>query len=65
MKGHDDTIEVSDKLLHKQLKNINSFLLVTYKIKDCNFYVVTVSTSVNRHNNPYITPTHKSFRNGR
>ena len=61
MMGHDDTLEVADGLL-KDAINRNNFLCTSdlEKIKDCNFYVVTVPTPVDRHNNPDLTPLIKA-----
>lgn len=61
MMGHDDTLEVADELL-KDAINRNNFLCTSNldKIKDCNFYVVTVPTPVDRHNNPDLTPLIKA-----
>lgn len=56
MKGHDDTLEVSDELLQGALAN--GFVCTTDidKIRDCNFYVVAVPTPVDENKNPDLTP---------
>lgn len=56
MKGHDDTLEVSDELLQGALAN--GFVCTTdiEKIRDCNFYVVAVPTPVDDNKNPDLTP---------
>lgn len=61
MQGHDDTLEVSDQLLQEAIKK-HKFLCTNdlSKIKDCNFYVVTVPTPVDEHNNPDLTPLYKA-----
>lgn len=56
MKGHDDTLEVSDELLQGALAN--GFVCTTdiEKIRECNFYVVAVPTPVDDNKNPDLTP---------
>ena len=60
MKGHDSTLEVENELL--QLAIENGFLCTTDldKIRDCNFYVITVPTPVDINNNPDLTPLYKA-----
>ncbi len=57
MKGHDDTLEVSDELLQDAINN-HGFKCTTNleEIRDCNFYVVAVPTPVDSDNNPDLTP---------
>lgn len=60
MKGHDDTLEVSDNLLKKALAD---GLLFTSKVEDiqgCDFYIVTVPTPVDENNNPDLSPLKKA-----
>ncbi len=61
MQGKDDTLEVDDSLLKEAIDKHN-FICTTDldKIRDCNFYVVTVPTPVDRHNNPDLTPLYKA-----
>ena len=61
MQGKDDTLEVEDSLLQKAIDKHN-FICTTDldKIKDCNFYVVTVPTPVDKYNNPDLTPLYKA-----
>lgn len=56
MQGYDDTCEVENELLREAI-NKYQFLCTTDpdKIRNCNFYVVTVPTPVDRHNNPDLT----------
>lgn len=56
MKGHDDTLEVSDELLQGAISN--GFVCTTdiEMIRDCNFYIVAVPTPVDENNNPDLTP---------
>jgi UDP-N-acetyl-D-galactosamine dehydrogenase len=61
MQGIDDTLEVEDALLQEAIDKHN-FVCTTdlEKIRECNFYVVTVPTPVDRHNNPDLTPLYKA-----
>lgn len=61
MQGKDDTLEVEDALLQEAIDKHN-FVCTTDldKIRECNFYVVTVPTPVDRHNNPDLTPLYKA-----
>lgn len=60
MAGHDDTLEVSDEQLQSAIKN--GFICTDQidAIKDCNFYVITVPTPVDKNNNPDLTPLYKA-----
>ncbi len=66
MQGNDFTLEVSDEELKEVIKadvSKETGLLCTNeidKIKDCNFYVVTVPTPVDKHNRPDLTPLYKA-----
>ena len=61
-KGRDCTQEVEDYLLKKVLKDVSSNengLFVTADseyLKECNYYIVTVPTSVDKNNQPVLTP---------
>ena len=57
MKGHDDTLEVSDELLQDAINN-HGFVCTTdlEKIRDCNFYVVAVPTPVDEDDFPDLRP---------
>ena len=61
MQGKDDTLEVDDALLQEAIDKHN-FVCTTDldKIRECNFFVVTVPTPVDRHNNPDLTPLYKA-----
>ena len=58
--GHDSTLEVSDNNLNAVLKaNPNKGLKLTantQEIEDCNIYIVTVPTPVDKNNRPILTP---------
>lgn len=64
--GHDATLEVADDLLKSVLvedHNMETGLFNSAKledIKDCNYYIVTVPTPVDKHNKPDLTPLYKS-----
>ena len=60
MSGHDATLEVEDALLQEAI--LNGFICTSEldKIRDCNFYVVTVPTPVDKNNNPDLTPLYKA-----
>jgi UDP-N-acetyl-D-galactosamine dehydrogenase len=64
--GKDTTLEVSDEVLQAVLKTSNSEengLLCSTSfedIKDCNVYVITVPTPVDKNNRPVLTPLIKA-----
>jgi UDP-N-acetyl-D-galactosamine dehydrogenase len=65
--GTDSTLEVSDVVLQKVLvndfkSNQNGLLCSSTlsDIADCNYYIVTVPTPVDKNNRPDLTPLYKS-----
>ncbi|MDD4847835.1 MAG: nucleotide sugar dehydrogenase [Bacteroidales bacterium] len=60
MKGHDDTLEVSDELLQGALKNGFVCTSNLEDIKDCNYYIVAVPTPVDTDNRPLLLPLIKA-----
>lgn len=60
MNGIDDTLEVSNELLNEAIQK--GFICTTdlEKIKDCNFFVITVPTPVDKNNRPDLTPLVKA-----
>lgn len=64
--GTDKTLEVSDNDLKAVLKTSNSSVNGLYcsnvleDISDCNYYIVTVPTPVDKNNRPDLTPLYKS-----
>ena len=68
MGGKDSTLEVEDDLLRSALKNVNSEengLFCTAdleEIKDCNYFIITVPTPVDKNNRPDLTPLYKSSK---
>ncbi|MDR3266666.1 MAG: nucleotide sugar dehydrogenase [Tannerella sp.] len=60
MNGIDETLEVSNELLQEAIKN--SFVCTDNldSIRDCNVYIVTVPTPVDKNNHPDLTPLRKA-----
>lgn len=66
-KGHDGTLEVEDEILQSVLLTDNQVdekgLYCSYDLKDienCNYYIVTVPTPVDKNNRPDLTPLYKA-----
>ncbi len=57
--GHDRTLEVEDELLAAVKGNI-TYTADIDQIRDCNIYVVTVPTPIDKVNRPDLTPLIKS-----
>ncbi|MDR2951251.1 MAG: nucleotide sugar dehydrogenase [Prevotella sp.] len=66
MSGVDHTLEVESGILKAVLKkqpNDDNGLICSYNlddIKDCNYYIVTVPTPVDKNNRPDLTPLYKA-----
>lgn len=66
MSGKDSTLEVENDLLQSVLKRENSsknglFCTTSLEeIEDCNYYIITVPTPVDKNNRPDLTPLYKS-----
>jgi UDP-N-acetyl-D-galactosamine dehydrogenase len=66
MSGIDSTLEVDNETLQSVLVDENSDLNGLFctnqldKIKDCNFYIITVPTPVDKNNRPILTPLVKA-----
>ena len=64
--GLDATLEISEALLQSVLKTENSAQIGLFcsteieDIKECNYYIVTVPTPVDKNNKPDLTPLYKS-----
>lgn len=64
--GLDSTLEVEENLLKSVLKNevnesIGLFCSSNINdIKDCNYYIITVPTPIDKNNRPNLTPLYKS-----
>lgn len=52
--GHDRTLELSDDQMKEALDNGVKFSLNVDDIKDCNVYIVTVPTPINRDKRPHL-----------
>ena len=65
-KGTDSTLEISDAVLQDVLKSENTQEKGLYctalveDIKDCNVFIVTVPTPVDKNNRPVLVPLHKA-----
>ena len=60
MAGNDDTLEITNELLNEALNKGFICTTVFDKIRDCNFYIVTVPTPVDKNNRPDLTPLIKA-----
>lgn len=66
MAGKDDTLEVDEAILKSALKESNDNNIGLYcswnpeDITDCNYYVITVPTPVDKNNKPDLTPLVKA-----
>jgi len=66
MQGIDSTLEIDNKTLKSVLVNresdLNGLFCTTEidEIKDCNYYIITVPTPINKYNQPDLTPLIKA-----
>jgi len=66
MLGIDSTLEVDNDILKSVLVNDTSELKGLFctnqldKLKDCNYYIITVPTPVDKNNRPILTPLVKA-----
>ena len=60
MSGYDRTLELSETQVREALSNGMEFTNKLENIKDCNIYIVTVPTPIDKHNNPDLTPLVKA-----
>ena len=58
--GYDRTLELSKEQVSEAIKNGMKFSLDINDIKDCNIFIVTVPTPIDRNNKPDLTPLIKS-----
>src|SRR5687768_4664808 len=63
--GNDHTLEVSSEELNEVISDgiSGAGLYFSYeldKLRQCNFFIVTVPTPVDRHNRPDLTPLYKA-----
>ncbi len=59
-RGIDKTLEVSKEELNKALEVGLSFSTELKDLKDCNIYIVTVPTPIDKYKNPDLTPLIKA-----
>jgi len=57
--GYDRTLEIEDELLASVSQNLN-YTLHLADAKDCNIYIITVPTPIDKSNRPDLTPLIKS-----
>lgn len=58
--GYDRTLELSKDQVSEAIKNGMKFSLDTNDIKDCNIYIVTVPTPIDKNKRPDLTPLIKA-----
>ena len=58
--GYDRTLELSKKQVNEAIKNGMKFTLDIEIIKDCNIYIVTVPTPIDKNKRPDLTPLIKA-----
>ncbi len=58
--GLDRTEELTEKQVKEALENGMKFSLDIEEIRDCNIYIVTVPTPIDKNNKPDLTPLIKS-----
>jgi len=58
--GHDRTLELSEIQVNEAIKNGMKFTNVLEEIAECNIYIVTVPTPIDKHKKPDLTPLIKA-----
>ena len=58
--GHDRTLELSETQVKEALLNGMEFTLNADDIKECNVFIVTVPTPIDKHKKPDLTPLIKA-----
>lgn len=58
--GHDRTLELSETQVKEALSNNMEFTNKLEDIEDCNIYIVTVPTPIDKHKKPDLTPLIKA-----
>jgi len=58
--GHDRTLELSDEQVNEAIANGMEFTNKLEDIADCNIYIVTVPTPIDKHKKPDLTPLIKA-----
>lgn len=59
-KGYDRTLELNETQVKEAIKNGMKFSLNINDIKDCNIYIVTVPTPIDKNKRPDLTPLIKA-----
>ncbi|HLD22671.1 MAG TPA: Vi polysaccharide biosynthesis UDP-N-acetylglucosamine C-6 dehydrogenase TviB [Sulfuricurvum sp.] len=59
-KGYDRTLELNEDQVKEAIKNGMTFTLNIDDIRDCNIYIVTVPTPIDKHKKPDLTPLIKA-----
>ncbi len=58
--GHDRTLELSDDQVKEAIANGMEFTDRLEKIAECNIYIITVPTPIDKHKTPDLTPLMKA-----
>ncbi len=58
--GFDRTLELSSEQVEEAISNGMEFTTNLEDIRDCNIYIVTVPTPIDRHKKPDLTPLLKA-----
>jgi len=58
--GYDRTLELSEEQVKQAIANKMKFTNVLEEIADCNVYIVTVPTPIDKHKKPDLTPLYKA-----
>jgi UDP-N-acetyl-D-galactosamine dehydrogenase len=58
--GIDRTLELSKEQVNEAIANNMKFTNVLEEIADCNIYIVTVPTPIDKHKKPDLTPLYKA-----
>jgi len=58
--GHDRTLELSDEQVKEAIENSMEFTNKIEDIADCNVFIVTVPTPIDKHKKPDLTPLLKA-----
>ena len=58
--GYDRTLELSNEQMKKAIDNGMKFSLNLEDIRDCNFFIVTVPTPIDKNKRPDLTPVVKA-----
>jgi UDP-N-acetyl-D-galactosamine dehydrogenase len=59
-KGIDRTLELSESQVNEAISNKMKFTNILEEIADCNIYIVTVPTPIDKHKKPDLTPLIKA-----